>query len=316
MTTTTHEIRLTSDRPLGKRLPPRSVGYLLAELPMAIQQSVSMALRNRSTSQGRRPTWLDRASDVRLVDLGSDGDQSVMYFEAPTLGEAAAELFQQRELWPTRPDERDTGFDLFGDVLADVTAKNSDSDHFDPQLLHRLMRFRRAFTGPFREIDFTSRRYAVGHAARLLPETIQTAESLYGSTPAARRVRLVGKLDMLRASTQTFEVQLDDQQIVRGVLADGGVDDVKDLLNRRVLVLGKAIYRASGRLLRIEADSISAGEKESNLWSRLPEAGTGRLDVTRLRKVQGPRSGMAAIMGQWPGQETDEEISKALEMLS
>jgi len=35
-----------------------------------------------------------------------------------------------------------------------------------------------------------------------------------------------------------------------------------------------------------------------------------------LRKPQGTRSGMAAIMGRWPGEETEEEIEAALEQIS
>ena len=35
-----------------------------------------------------------------------------------------------------------------------------------------------------------------------------------------------------------------------------------------------------------------------------------------LRKSQGTRSGMAAIMGRWPGDETEEEIEAALEHIS
>ena len=316
MANVTHEIRLRSDQPLHRRLPPKTLGYLLSEIPAVAQSSVSMALRNRSSGHGRRPEWLSRASDVRFVDLGDDGDNAILYFEAPQLGDAAEELYLQREFWPARPNELDTAFDLIGDVLADVAVQNRDSDHFDPPLLKRLGRFRRVFEGPFRQVEFTSRRFTGQACARLYPETIQAAENLYGSTPAPRRLRLVGQLDMLRASTQTFELKLDDQQVVRGVLSDVGVDGVKELLNRRVLVLGQAIYRASGRLLRIDADSISSGSSESNLWSRLPSSGASKLDVTRYRKSQGARSGMAAIMGKWPGDETDEEVAAALESLS
>ncbi len=38
--------------------------------------------------------------------------------------------------------------------------------------------------------------------------------------------------------------------------------------------------------------------------------------VRELHKRQGPRSGVAAIIGRWPGDETDEEIDKALAAIS
>jgi hypothetical protein len=40
------------------------------------------------------------------------------------------------------------------------------------------------------------------------------------------------------------------------------------------------------------------------------------LDPRELRKPQGPRSGLAAIVGQWPGDETDEQVRAALAELS
>ncbi|MDZ4782448.1 MAG: hypothetical protein SGJ19_19555 [Planctomycetia bacterium] len=315
MKATVHKVSLQTDCHFGKRLPPQHLGFFLAEIPVAIQQSISMAFRNRSSTPGRHPQWLDRASDIRFVDHEGNGEVS-LFFEAPTLGEAASEVYQQGELWPSRPDENDTGFDLLGDVLADMSADNADSDHFDATLLRRLLRFKRVFAGPYSEIDFTSRRFKQRHPARLSPLTLETAEGFLGRTPASSRVRLVGVLDMIRVSTQTFGIRLDSGEEVRGVLPEGSIDDVKQLLNRRVLLLGSAVYRASGRLLRVDAESVALGENEPALWSKMPQPGTSRLDLGKLRKLQGPRSGMAAIMGRWPGDESDDDIAVALEKLS
>ena len=141
-------------------------------------------------------------------------------------------------------------------------------------------------------------------------------QGFLGATSASSRVRIVGVLDMIRVSTQTFGVRLDTGEEVRGVLPDGSIEEVKALLDQRVLLLGKAVFRASGRLLRVDAESITRGENESALWSRMPRPGTGKIDVTKLHKPQGTRSGMAAIMGQWPGTETDAQVQAALEKLS
>lgn len=41
-----------------------------------------------------------------------------------------------------------------------------------------------------------------------------------------------------------------------------------------------------------------------------------KLDRTALRQPQGPDSGLNAIIGRWPGDESDEEILALLEELS
>ena len=74
--------------------------------------------------RGRRPAWLDRAADVRFVDQQGNGE-TVLFFEAPRLGDAASEIYQQQELpgLSIRPSPDDTGFDLFGDVLTDTSGR-------------------------------------------------------------------------------------------------------------------------------------------------------------------------------------------------
>jgi hypothetical protein len=42
----------------------------------------------------------------------------------------------------------------------------------------------------------------------------------------------------------------------------------------------------------------------------------GPLDERTLRQPQGSRSGVAAIFGQLPGDESDDEIIEALDLLS
>lgn len=61
-------------------------------------------------------------------------------------------------------------------------------------------------------------------------------------------------------------------------------DRLQELWRERVLVLGTSVFRASGNLLRIEAESIDVGDNASPLFSTAPVASTGRLDPNRLTK--------------------------------
>lgn len=320
MSAVLHQIVLQSQEQFHGKVPPHHLGLLLAELPLAVRDAISMALRNRSAVQGRRPGWLDRAADVRFVGHRGDGN-TVLAFEAPTLGETAEEVYAQQTLFPeiqSRPSPDDTGFDLLGDVLVDVERRNADSGHFDPPLLNRIARFQRVFAkqSPFTEFDITSRRYGDGNAARITSKTVESAKCLLGRTPAPERIRIVGQLDGLEASTQRFSVLLDTGEKVIGIFGDDQIDTIQVLWRKRILVLGTAVYRASGRLLRVDAEAIKPGDGESAIFSRMPAPSRARLDVSKLHKPQGPRSGIAAIVGKWPGDETEEQIEDALERLS
>ncbi len=134
-------LRLRSNDNFGTRLPPQYVRHLFVELPKVIRQSVSMAVQNRSATKGRGPAWLKRAADIRFIDHRDD-DGICLRFQAARLGDAAPELFEQQSLFPElMPDADATGFDMLGDVLADIRASEKDSQHFDTTLLRRVGRF-------------------------------------------------------------------------------------------------------------------------------------------------------------------------------
>ncbi len=306
-----HPVRLTSQQHYGRRTPPAAVGEVLRVLPVAIRQCVRMGFTGRSSMRGRSPDWLEAASDIRLV--GYDGNQdTLLYFEAPQFAEVAGELYQQSEFWPARPSPEDTGFDLLGDVLNDVNEEAENSDRFDRSLLKRLIRFRTGLTDGFDTVLLSGHQYTEDHPASLTAATIEAARRLDLEMPLPQRVRVAGRLDMIWQSRQGFILTLDDGQEVRGVLIEGDVSSLTAMFNQRVVVHGHAVYRPSGHLLRLDAERIDSGTNESNMWSRVPTAKARKLDVKSLMQMQTPRTGVAAIFGKWPGDESDEEL---LEML-
>jgi hypothetical protein len=115
---------------------------------------------------------------------------------------------------------------------------------------------------------------------------------------------------MVRHSTRSFELILSDGTPVRGVLVDGSTKDLQKHFGDRVTLLGKAIYRPSGTLLRLDASAILPTSVRKSAFSEIPVpfSSPRRLE----RKLYGPKSGIAAFFGSWPGEETDDELMEAL----
>lgn len=313
-----HTVRLTSPRHYGQKAPPEGVGDVLRILPAAVRSAIRMGFSGRSSAKGRQPTWLESSSDIRLVDYTGQRD-TLLVFEAPTFGEAAPDLYEQRELWPTKPPAEDTGFDLLGDVLTDVNAGAEDSERFDRLLLRRLVRFQSGLAHGFDGLYVSGHRYPEDRPAALTAHTIDAASRLDQETPPTQRVRVAGRLDMIWQSQQRFSLVLDDGQPVPGVLIEGEPSTFAPLFNQRVVVHGRAVYRPSGQLLRLDAERIDAGPDEPALWSRIPGPRRQKMDVRTFRQPQTPQTpqtGLGAIIGCWPGDETDEEVRQALEELS
>ena len=139
----------------------------------------------------------------------------------------------------------------------------------------------------------------------------------FSGHPPDQRVDVVGKLDQLHHSKRMFTLQTDNGKDVRGLAGDDvRVDDLGALFGQRARVSGVARFRASGDPFVVEADLVEPEPGTSSVFSRLPRPLLPATDARALSRSQGPRSGVAAIFGRWPGEETDEEVQVLLDELS
>ncbi len=307
------EVVLKSTKEYGERLPSEPVGWLLSQMPDLALRAVRMRFEGRSTVRGVRPGWLENASDIRIIDVYGEDDAHVV-FDCPTLGEGAPEFYRQRQLWSSRPEADLTALELVGDAITELRNQDRDSSFVDKGLLKSVRRLSKAVGNGFSEISLPG-----GPSRDSVPidqAVIETAGEFLRTTPRPQRVRVSGILDMVRASTSAFEIVLDDGRELAGVLIDNDVQEIKHLLEKPVMVQGTAIFRPSGNVLRIEASSIYETNTISEIWSEMPRARRDYIDRSELVERQGPNSGVAAIMGAWPGDETDEEIAELLEEIS
>jgi hypothetical protein len=297
------------------RVPvPIASSFLRALMPAAKSAAV-MTVEGRGKIPGRPPAWLSGFSDIRLTDVTPARDAMLFHFEAPTLEDAAPRVFRQADFWHQPPDPGATVLDVLGVTVSEIANNHGDSDLLDNDVLSGVRRFGRLFQGEdVSRLDFLSVNLGNGHPY-LSEQVIARAHEMMRSTPAPQPVRLVGKLDMIRDSTRRFGLILDDGAEVPGVY-EGDMADLQPLFKTRVLALGNLIYRSSGRPLRIDASAVNTAVGESTIWSRLPEAAGGSRTEKAFRVPQGPRSGIAALIGSWPGNESDEEVERAIAALS
>lgn len=88
-----------------------------------------------------------------------------------------------------------------------------------------------------------------------------------------------------------------------------GLTVLPELFGKWVLVLGRAVYRPSGRLLRIDAAGVEDGAGASPLFSKIPAPQTVRPSASGRWKIsETGRRGVPAFFGTWPGDETDADI--------
>jgi hypothetical protein len=134
-----------------------------------------------------------------------------------------------------------------------------------------------------------------------------------GRTLQPRQVRVTGVLDMIRHSSRSFLLKLEDGTEVRGaVKTREQVEELKQFLGKKLLVLGRAVYGVSGKLLRIDAEGFESGEGQPRLFAKVPTGREVRPAPVRTKRALLQQQGVSAFFGTWPGEETDEDFERML----
>lgn len=303
------QLRLRGPGTRGKRVSGALLRDLLGALVPAVQRSVRLRLEGRSTAPGSTPAWLEQAASFDFV--GTEEGSTVILLDSPKLADAAREKFAQVELW-SELDPEQTCLDVLADSLADALSGNADSDRYDDGLLTTFADLQKVFRYGVDAMELANHR----HVCIRQPEVVQL-ETLKRRIAPDQRVIVAGRLDAMRHSDRMFTLELESGATLRGVLDDRmPIDQLRPLWGELVKVSGTAKFRPSGAVLRIEADDVRAGEGNLALWSAAPRPVLAPLDTRALRRSQGPRSGVSAVFGQWPGDESDEAFEQAISELS
>lgn len=316
MKTVERSFRLEANEGLGGKPRPELIGPVLSQLHGTLQDSVRMGFLHSSRARGRVPASLKLAADVRYLGHSADGDMAtLLHFEVPSFGEAVADFYRQQSLWENGPLPEQTAFELLGSALSDVAGRCTDSSRFDSGLLNRFSRYRRLF--------------GRGHLSRIaLPDTTlpspgqldasvaDTARDLYSATPASRRVRVSGRLDVLGASQGVLKLDIGKGEVVMALWeGDASVESLKEYFNQNVVIEGMAVFRPSGTLLRVDTSAIAAASASDEFFRVLPSATL--IDIQRVVRLRpSEKSAFARIFGAIPAEESDEEFLSAVEAMS
>ena len=307
---------LSAAEGLGKKPRPELIGPVFTHLHDTLQDAVRMGFLHSSRARGRIPACLKAAAEVHYLGHSANTPGStLLHFEVPSFGSVAGELFGQKLLWEDGPRPEQTAFELLGAALGDVRKRRMESNRFDPGLLRRIGSYRRMLKQGIESIGLPDT--ALAEPGQIDSVAVIAASELCAATPLSRRVRVVGRLDVMGASQAVLKLDIKSGVAVtavwEGVLP---VEALKDYFNRDVVIEGSGVFRPSGSLLRVDADAIAFAGAQDEFFRQVPEALT-MPDYSSLNRLRpGERSPFNRILASIPAEETDEEFAAAVEALS
>jgi len=129
-----------------------------------------------------------------------------------------------------------------------------------------------------------------------------------------REVRVAGRLEAIKLNDHTFTMAVAESLYpINGFAKAVESQILSTLLGQNVVVSGTAHFTKEGALLILEAAQIGIAKKRDlMIWGEVPKPFRRPFDMSDFKAERG----LSAIIGKWPGDETDEEVQKALEELS
>jgi hypothetical protein len=242
----------------------------------------------------------------------TDKGETLLIFRAPTLEQAAPKLFEQESLFSEDRLQPDwTVFDLLGQVVFEVQRSPSQDLRMDFGMLKSVHAYNASVKKGLDAATFEFRSDRKGTALINAP-LIQKATDALLRTPEPRRIRIVGKLNMLRMSDRLFELNLSDGTRLRGIWTPDAVS-LRELLGEDVLMEGEAAFRVNGDVLSLQAAAARVASEADAGFKRRPIVSSA--DV-RLKLLSTGNGAFQSIVGKWPGEESDAEIEELLAAIS
>ncbi len=300
-------VRTSEDREPGIAI---SIGgLLLSQLERTVRPCVRMALTGRSMHVGQPPQWMRSAWDFRALGFDHRDGDTILHVAAPTLGDAAPRVFEQQSLWQDSVRPTETALDLFGKLVADVRSQASSSDSYDEPLLQRLSSWHGLFQTKVSAIRLPTSSF-MSSGAQLDESVVTGAKTLSSRIPAPRQVRLVGKIDMVRWSTRSMAIRVEDGTEYRCAVVGEDIGELGQYGDKEVTVIGKAIYRPTGTVLRLDVQQILETTVGREAYSLIPVSFESRHEPDRTKQTS--RRGLSVVFGSWPGEESDEDLLASL----
>jgi len=188
---------------------------------------------------------------------------------------------------------------------------DAEKNDLDKPLLKSLLSFKKSFISG-EETFFFSNRGTVPEVSVTLDD-FKRIELLNDDTPEPRKTIVMGKLDEMKYSKSRFVLLTREGPV--NVLVRQQADEMvalKDFFGEDVTIEGEAHFRPGGLLSFIELHTFAAPGKTDTQFSRIPSALSARQQVLFKIKKGKSLNPLASLLGQWPGDETDEEYEQLL----
>ncbi|MBI4826654.1 MAG: hypothetical protein HY807_09590 [Nitrospirae bacterium] len=310
MKTVKYEIRLKGLATPDGTISAKALLEFMGSLTDCAEKGLRLAVEGSSVKTGRTPAWLERAVDFTIS--GIKKGSTILSMDAPQLGEVIDDELRQQDFWITPPASEDTAITLFAKSLNDTTKENLESDYYDAGVLNSLLSFRRFMKTGVSSVEIVAKSRPSDRIT-LTSSALEKVERLKVKTPEPQAVIISGQLDAIQHSRRRFLLLLSDQTI-QGRIDDKHLtaENLREYWGKEVTIKGIVHFKPSGKIQLLEAHIIKHKERGEEIFEEMPQAYTNAELFGDVLQRPGGKDWLHKVWGQWPGDESIEEILQEL----
>ncbi|MER0442351.1 hypothetical protein [Emticicia sp. W12TSBA100-4] len=204
-----------------------------------------------------------------------------------------------------------TPVSLVMNTFRGVLEQDKDYEWVDKPLLKKLSDFKSLFLTDSETIQFSNR----GSVPELIlkKNDFDKINSIQESIPEAQFAVISGKLDTLKYSASRILVET-NEGFVNGILSeDISTEEISKYWGKDITLTGTAHYKPNGRLSFIEVERVFPTEESNLFFNKIPKTENVEQQIKRQLSEKKHFNYLSEIVGQWPGEESFEEILTQLD---
>jgi hypothetical protein len=232
-----------------------------------------------SNKRGRDPEWVEKSLDFTLAGIRKGS--TILVVKAPplteTLGDYQQPLYDELGV---KSIKKQSAISLGLRAYEKATRLRSEEETLDKNLLNVMLGFKKLFDGN------TKGRISIGAATGkkqivIAQKSLQKIKVLEEATPIDQRIKLTGKLEMMRHSTNLLELINASGKYKAHLSKDLTFEKAKSFFGEEVTCTGVAHYNPRGKVISIEITELKPAESASH-FKNAPDVIQTKLDLPGL----------------------------------
>ena len=298
------------------------------EIPFSVLSKITDQLRkisegalrlyiegHSSNKRGRDPEWVEKSLDFSLS--GIKKGSTILEIKAPlltdTLGNYQQPLFDELGV-QTLDNQTAIGLALI--AYEKATESNSNTDTLDKNLLKVMLGFNRFFgEGSKAYIDIKGAKTT--QKVTIAPNTLQKIKILEEKTPIDQKVKITGKLEMMKHSRNLLELVNISGTYKVYLNPDYSFEKAKAYFGEEITCTGLAHFNPKGKISSIEIIDITKADKAASYFENSYFSIQEKLDLPGLASEQNYKGTSSAKINKLIKEiDIEDDLTELLETLN